>query len=431
MNSKHPSFDIRSSIGNELTGRRIALCLTGSVAVIRSIDLARLLIRHGAEVYPVMSEAATRLIGPDLLEWATGIRPVTEITGAIEHVALAGNVDRPVDLVVVAPATANTIGKIAVGIDDTPVTTVVTTAIGQRIPVLIVPAMHEPMYRHPIVLENLERLRRYDIDVLSPLISEGKAKIADPEAIYARIVTLLHRTDTGGVLRGKQILITAGRTVEYLDPIRVLTNNSSGKMGMAIAAAAAALGAEVTVVYGKGTAPPPPGVKIVDVDTSQDMLDAVNSCLASSRQDVLIAAAAVGDWKPREMASDKITTHGSKGLTIELVPTPKIIDAIKKNHPDVFLVAFRALHALSEDALIENAFARMNKAGADLIAVNDVSKSGAGFESDTNEVYVIDKSRHIHHIPLLTKTEVAKRLMEIVADKICPPNGAKGMAQKE
>jgi phosphopantothenoylcysteine decarboxylase / phosphopantothenate---cysteine ligase len=416
---RHPSHDITSSIGIELAGKRVALCLTGSVAVIRSVDLARLLIRHGAEVYPVMSQAAAGLIGPDMLEWATGFRPVTEITGAIEHVALAGNVDHPVDLIVVAPATANTIGKIASGIDDTPVTTVVTTAIGQQIPVLVVPAMHEPMYRHQIVLDNLEKLKRYGIDVMDPVLSEGKAKLPDTDTIYARIVAILDRKRREGALAGKRVLITAGRTVEYLDPIRVFTNNSTGKMGMAIASAAVSLGALVTVVYGKGTAAAPPGVTVVNVDTSDDMLGAVNSCLDSSNQDVMIAAAAVGDWKPREKASSKITTHGSEGFAVELVPTAKIIDTVKKRHPEVFLVAFRALHDLSQDALIENAYARMNKAGADLIAVNDVSKSGAGFGTDTNEVFVVDRAKNTHHISLRPKAEVARQLMDIVTDAVC------------
>ena len=404
-------------MSTSLVGRRIALCLTGSVAVLRSVDLARLLIRHGAEVTPIMSDAATKLIGPDLLEWATGQKPVCELTGAIEHVALAGNVKGHVDLVVVAPATANTVGKIAAGIDDTPVTTVVTTALGQGIPVLVVPAMHEPMYRHPIVLENLQKLADHGVALINPVIEEGKAKIPTPETICEAVLSTIGGA-APGALTGKRVLITAGRTVEYIDPIRVLTNNSSGKMGMAIAASAKRHGAEVTLIYGKGTADPPPGISVRRVDTSEQMLNAVFDSLASVKQDIFIAAAAVGDWRPKKTAAGKITTHGSDGLTLELVPTPKIIDSVRAQYPDLFLVAFRALHGLSRNELIENAFGRMEKAGADMIAVNDVSKAGTGFETDTNEIYIIDRSKKIVHVPLTDKSEVAEKLLQSIINRI-------------
>ncbi|MBT3275014.1 MAG: bifunctional phosphopantothenoylcysteine decarboxylase/phosphopantothenate--cysteine ligase CoaBC [Spirochaetales bacterium] len=419
MSKTHPSKDIKATLGSELEGRRIALCMTGSVAIIRSVDLGRLLMRHGAEVFPVLTEAAAGLIGPDLIEWATGNKPVLTLTGGIEHVALAGNVESPVDAVIVAPATANTIGKIAGGIDDTPVTTVVTTALGQGIPLLIVPAMHEPMYRHPIVMENIEKLQTYDITVMKPSISEGKAKIPSPDEVYEAVLDLLGTGNPPkGTLSGKKVLITAGRTVEYIDPIRVLTNNSSGKMGMAVASAAGGLGAEVTVVYGKGTASPPERINVIRVDTSEDMKNAVHAELSSTRYDIIIAAAAVGDWKPKEKAAGKISTHDKNELVIELVPTTKIIDSIRKLFPDVFLVAFRALHALSETELIENAVARMGKADADMIAVNDVSHPGTGFETDTNEMYTIDREGEISHIPLASKQDVAAKLMNLVADKV-------------
>ncbi len=414
----HPSEEIRSTLGDSLGGLRIALCVTGSVAIVKSPELARLLMRHGAEVLPVMSRAAMELIHPNLLHWATGNEPVAELTGAIEHVALAGNVPGKVDLVLVAPATANTIGKIAAGIDDTTVTTVVTTALGGGIPLIIVPAMHEPMYRHPIVRENLEKLMRIGVRVIMPRIEEGKAKIADSETVVEAVQAMIGVPRTGG-LAGKRVLITVGRTVEYLDPIRVLTNNSSGKMGMALAAAALEAGASVTVVYGRGTADPPPGATVLRVETAEEMASAVKLELGGPKAyDIVMAAAAVGDWRPTVRAKQKISTHESNRLVIELEPTPKIIDEIKSEHPGIFLLAFRAQHDLSEDDLIADAAARAAKANADLIAVNDVGRRGAGFEVDTNEIYLVTQDGKHEHLPLAGKREIARRIVAAVASRV-------------
>ncbi|HOV62811.1 MAG TPA: bifunctional phosphopantothenoylcysteine decarboxylase/phosphopantothenate--cysteine ligase CoaBC [Spirochaetia bacterium] len=414
MSTRHPSADIVASLGTELEGKRIVLCMSGSVAAVKSSDLARLLMRHGAEVYPVMSRAATRIIHPDLMEWATGHKPVTSLSGKIEHVALAGNVTDRADLVIVAPATANTIGKIACGIDDTPVTTVVTTAIGEGIPLIIVPAMHESMYRHPFVKENIEKLRSHGIRVIEPRIEESKAKIAQASDIYDEVLRVI---GPDHILEGVRILITAGRTVEYIDPIRVITNNSSGKMGVALATAAVRLGAEVTLIYGRGTAVPPLSVKLVRVETSDSMFEAVKNELSEKQYDVFIGAAAVGDWKPREKAETKISTHLQERLSIELVATPKIIDTVKDIAPDIFLVAFRAITAPDEASLIAEARERLISARADLIAVNDVGKPGRGFESDTNELFVIDRQT-TEHIKLSTKEEVGLNLLRIISSRM-------------
>ncbi|MCF7949641.1 MAG: hypothetical protein K9M94_13720, partial [Spirochaetia bacterium] len=188
---KHPSKDILGSLSTALRGKKVALGITGSVAAVRSSEIARLLMRYGVEVFPVMSPEAARIIHPNLMEWATGNPVVTSLSGSIEHVALAGNVANRVDAVLIAPSTANTIGKIAAGIDDTPVTTLATTAIGQGIPMLIVPAMHEPMYYHPAVRRNIETLKSDGIHVLIPNVSEGKAKIPDTEEIVFHTIDLL------------------------------------------------------------------------------------------------------------------------------------------------------------------------------------------------------------------------------------------------
>ncbi len=414
----HPSLDITAAYGASLSGRRIALCMTGSVAAVRATDLARLLMRHGAGVHPVMTAAACRIVHPELMHWATGNPVVDRLTGEVEHIRLAGNVVDKVDLVLVAPATANTIGKIAAGIDDTPVTTVVTTAIGEGIPLIVVPAMHEPMYRHPTVLENLDKLAAAGVTVLAPRLEEGKAKIAENELIFATVRRTIGSTE----LAGRRVLVTAGRTVEYIDPVRVITNNSSGKMGTALAAEAFAAGADVTLIYGKGSAEPPPAVVTRRVETADEMYAAVLDELAlSGPYDALIAAAAVGDWKPADAAPKKISTHGSERLTLELVPTPKIIDAVKQQHPDMFLVAFRAQHGLTPEELHADAHARMQKASADMIAVNDVSRPGAGFESDTNELSLLYPDYTEERIPLTSKTLAAGRIIAGMAARL--PSG--------
>lgn len=419
MNIDHPSFDITSTLSGDLEGKTVVLCVCGSVAAVRAPDIARLLMRHGARVIPVMSAEAQRIIHPNLMEWATGNAVITSLTGKIEHVAVAGNVETRGDIILVAPATANTIGKIACGIDDTAVTTVVTTAFGQQIPLIVVPAMHEPMYNHPIVRENIEKLKKQNVKILMPKIEEGKAKIAAVDDVLEAVKSILRPTPSksSGSLQGKKVLMTSGRTVEYLDPVRVITNNSTGKMGAALAAKALQNGAEVTLVYGKGSAEPPSGSRVVNVNTAEDMRDAVMEQLAQVPYDIVIAAAAVGDWKPKEKAAQKISTHSNKGLTIELSPTPKIIDGIKADYPGIFLVAFRAQHNLSTEDLIDDAYNRLKKAQADLIAVNDVSVKGAGFESDTNEMYVVDQNKNVEHIAMSSKDIVASRIIEIIAEK--------------
>jgi len=411
--NQHPSADIVGSLGSSLAGKTIVLAVSGSVAAVRSSDLARLLMRHGADVRPVMSRAATELIHPNLLEWATGHKPIVELTGAIEHVDLVGNVPVHADLLLVAPATANTIGKMAHGIDDGPVTTFFTTAFGEGIPVVLVPAMHQSMYRHPFVVENLAKLEAAGVRVLMPRIEEGKAKIAADQAVLDAVVELLCPSDLAA-LRGKHVVITAGRTVEYLDPIRVLTNNSTGKMGLALAEAARNAGARVTVVAGKLSVPVPPGIEVVGAETAAAMFDACRQVLADDHTDVFLAAAAVGDWTPADPSAVKLPTAGGR-LILELVPTPKILDRVKEWSPSTFVVAFRAQAGLDDQALEDDARARLTKAGADLIAANDTSRPGQGFETDTNALIVIDRFGQIERISLAGKAEVARKLLAKIA----------------
>ncbi len=411
--------EIRGSYGRELDGARIILAMTGSVAVLRVVELARLLTRHGATIIPVMSRAATELVGPRLVHWATGMQPILELTGRNEHVLYAGNGDRPADMLLVAPATANTIGKIAAAIDDTPITTFATVAIGQGVPVLVAPAMHAPMAHHPGVQRNLATLREFGVTVIPPVPAEGKAKMASSERVLDETI----RTFSTGRLRGKRVLVTAGRTVEYIDPVRVITNNSSGKMGVALARAAYHAGAQVTLVYGKGTVDPPEAVDLVRVETADAMHDAVMRHVGDPTEpiDAVIAAAAVGDWKVEEKARKKLATADTKKLELGLVPTPKIIDSIKATSPDTRLVAFRAQHDMTRDDLLADARGRMEKARADMIAVNDVSLAGAGFETDTNAMSIIHSDGTTLDIPLSSKLYVAGRIVEELAKVLeCP-----------
>lgn len=411
----HPSKDIIGTKGNELQNKRIVLCITGSVAATQCPEIARELMRHGAEVYAVMSQMAQKIIHPNLMEWATGNPVVTELTGKIEHVMLAGEHQSKVDLILVAPSTANTISKIASGIDDTPVTTVVSTALGAEIPVIIVPAMHESMYKHPILKENIKKLQALNVDFVGPKVEEGKAKIAETREIVNAVI---ERLNVKKDLAGKRLLITGGPTIEHIDPVRIITNKSSGKMAVATAQEALLRGAEVTLIYGSGSAEPPSKANVVRVETSREMLDAVLSELKQKKYDVVIAAAAVADWALEKPYNHKISTRDTTMLSLKLKPTPKIIDVIKKVCPDVFLVAFRAEYGLSDKELVETGARWMKKVGVDLVVVNDVGREGVGFGFNTNEVFILDTKGKVVHVPLSSKREVAKKFLDIIVAKL-------------
>lgn len=398
-----------------MKGKRIVLCVTGSVAASESPEIARTLMRHGAEVFAAMSEMAQKIIHPYLMEWATGNEVILELTGKIEHVALAGAHSKKADLILVAPATANTISKIACGIDDTPVTSIVSSAFGSNIQIMIIPAMHESMYNHPILRVNIGKLKRLGVEFVGPRIEEGKAKIANTEDIVNAVINkLAGKRD----FSGRQILITAGPTLEYIDPVRVITNRSSGKMGMAIAEEALARGAQVTLVYGSSKVTPPANADLISVETTDQMFDAVVSQLKTEKYDIVVAAAAAADWMLEKPFSYKVSTHKLEALNIELKPTPKIIDYVKKVCPKVFLVAFRAEYDLPKNKLIESAYKRLLDAEADLIVVNDVSKKDVGFGTDTNEVFMIDRQKRTIRVPLSSKREVAKRILDVVKGRI-------------
>jgi phosphopantothenoylcysteine decarboxylase/phosphopantothenate--cysteine ligase len=411
----HPSKDILGTKGTELKGKRIALCITGSVAAVQCPEIARQLMRHGAEVYAVMSPMAQKIIHPYLMEWATGNPVVTELTGKIEHVALAGEHPGRVDLVLIAPTTANTISKIAAGIDDTTVTSVASTAFGSKTPIIIVPAMHQSMYHHPILKENIEKLKALGVEFVEPRIEEGKAKIAETETILEAVI---RRLSAPKDLAGMKVLVTAGPTIEYIDPVRVITNKSSGLMGIEVAREALLRGAEVTLIYGLGTAIPPKEARVIRVETTKEMYETAVSELKSLKYDIMIAAAAAADWKPKKRYDYKVATGKTPTLNLQLEPTAKIIDAVKKISPGVFLVPFKAEYNVSDNELVERAFKRLKEAEADLIVANDVAREGVGFRTETNEIFIVDKKKKVIHVPLTTKREAAKSLFDAIVDKI-------------
>ena len=412
----HPSKDIISSRGRELAGKKIALLVTSSVASFKAPEIARELMRHGADVYAVTSPSTEKMVGADLLEWATGNPVVTHLTGKLEHIALGGKGEGHADLVLVAPTTANTIGKLATGIDDTPVTTVAATAIGSRIPVLIAPAMHEPLYDHPIVQENISRLKKIGVEFIEPEISEGKAKIASTEKIVRSVIARFSNSQSRD-LEGRRVLVTAGPTIEHIDPVRVVTNRSSGKMGVAIAEEVASRGADTTLILGPGTVNPPSGVKTIRVESTSQLLEAVLEQLKTGPS-LVFAAGAPTDYRPLTVAPKKIKTREKPQINLELRATPKVLEEIRRASPKTFLVAFKTEHDMSNDELIDEAFKIIHEKNADLVAANDVGHEGVGFQTDTNELYVVDGRKKVVHIPLAQKREVARQLVDLAVKRM-------------
>ncbi len=405
-----PLKDIKSSLGKELEGKRVILCVTGSVASIEVPSLARELMRHGAEVNVVMSEAAERLVRPETLEWATGNPVVRKLTGRTEHIRLVGNWKGKADLVLIAPCTANTISKIAVGIDDTPVTTIASMALGGGIPLVICPAAHEPMYKNPAVLSNMQGLRERGVDFVGPRFEEGKAKMAGVDEIVEVVLRSFREKD----LQGRRIVLTGGPTIEFIDPVRVITNLSSGKMGLALAMEAWRRGAEVSYIFG-GELYPPNFFRSRRVVTTKDMLNAVLTELRAKRSDAFISAAAPADFAPKAPAKTKIPTRDGQ-LNLMLRPTPKIIEKVRKRWPRLHVVAFKAETAPSQSELKRAAKRFMHEAGVDMVVANDVSNRKA-FGADINSVLILDGKR-TRTLSKQPKDSIAKAILDVVAARL-------------
>ena len=384
---QHPSLDIVESKGTELSGKKIVLCVAGSVAAYKSIELARLLMRHGAQVTCVMSSASTKMIQPDYMKWATGNDVITKLTGKLEHINIADY--KRSDLIIVYPATANTLGKLANGIDDTPISTVLTVGFGSKTPILMALAMHASMYENVAVKKNISFLKN-KIDFVSPNMIEGKAKVSEPEEVLDFV---LNKFGLSSKLQGKKILMTAGPTVEQIDPIRAITNQSTGKTGVSLAKELVSAGAKVTFVYGPGNEKAPIGAKVINVLSSKEMYDSVKKEL-KNKFDIVIMAAAISDYIPKNPSKKKIKSSKTN-ISISLKKAPKIIDQIKKIQKNVLLVGFKAETNVTNSQLIKSAKKKLKESSSDIIIANDIGTSRYKKNSQNNQIIIVDSKKNI------------------------------------
>lgn len=382
-----------------LKGTTVLLGITGSVAAYKAVELAKRLRQEGASVRVIMTEASKRFITPLSLELAVNDTVYTDMFSApLSHVALPAGAD----LFIVAPATANCINKYAGGIADDFLSTALLAFTGK---VILAPAMNWRMYANPIVQRNLRYLESLGVRTVGPeqgslaCGEEGMGRLADIDTIIEAVVAALTPPD----LAGEQVLVTAGPTREYIDPVRFLSNRSSGKMGYALALAARRRGAEVTLISGPVALPAPEGVEVVRVETATEMHTAAMDGVSLSS--LFIAAAAVADYMVAEPKSSKMEKKEKVVLT--LVRTPDILEAVGKLKNKPFTVGFAA----ETGNRLDRARKKLQAKNVDMIVFNDVSKAGAGFDVDTNEVVIIDRERE-QALPVLTKREVAAAVLD-------------------
>jgi phosphopantothenoylcysteine decarboxylase/phosphopantothenate--cysteine ligase len=367
-----------------LKGCKILFALTGGVAAYRMVDVTRELIRLGADVHVMMSPDSLNLISHATFEWATGNPVITNITGNVEHVLYAGEHDEHVDIMIIAPATANTMSKIAVGIADTNVTLTATVAIGNKVPLLIIPGMHSPMFNNPIIQSRIKELQVIEkVFILEPRVEEGKAKVPTNETIIQHTIKCL----TSQTLKKKHFLITGGPTREFLDQVRYISNPASGKTASYLSLESWFRGASVDLVLGHK-----PHIEIPFeyslIESTENMLQAVKSSITKIKPNYVILTAAVADYKPLKKHSGKIKS-GNENLTIELEPTVKIIKEIKPLVNKCFLIAFKAEHHPKIGNLKEIFKKFKESYQIDLLVANDISEEGSGFATDKNHIWII------------------------------------------
>ena len=395
-----------------LKGKTIVLGVTGGIACFKAAALASLLVKQHANVQVIMTENATKFVTPLTFEQLTGQKALTDtfdrnFQHSVEHIAVA---DRA-DLVLIAPATANIIAKLAHGIADDMLT---TTVLACDCPKAIAPAMNTKMYENPVTQDNLSILRRYGWEVAEPASghlacgAEGKGRLPEPEQL---LELCLHAVAREKDLRGKRVLVTAGPTREALDPVRYLTNRSSGKMGYAIAKAAARRGAEVTLVSGPVSLHAPRYVSLVPVRSAQEMYEAVMA--AAPKADIVIKAAAVADYRPAVVADNKLKKKDGE-LSIPLERTKDILAALgESKRPGQFLCGF----SMETENMLENSRKKLEKKHLDLIAANNVKVAGAGFAVDTNVLTLITPDE-LKELPLLSKDAAADALLDEIVRRM-------------
>jgi len=389
-----------------LNNKTIVLGITGSIAAYKAAEIASRLTQAGSKVNVIMTKEAIQFISPVTLRAVTGSPVVTEMFDlasefSIEHISLA----QAADIVVIAPATANIIAKLAAGIADD---MLCCTVLATKAPVLIAPAMETNMYNNPATQDNLTRLEARGFEIIGPASGwlasgkEGVGRLADINDIIGSICQVLGRD---GDLAGKHLVVTAGGTQEPIDPVRYISNRSSGKMGYALAEAARDRGAKVTLVTAHTSLSEPGGVDIMQAGTAQEMYQAVQG--VAPHADALVMAAAVADYRPIKAAKDKIKKDKAE-LTLKLELTPDILGSVKG---DFIKVGFAA----ESINLVENAREKLKQKGLDLIIANDITAGDSGFDTDTNRVTIIDREGKIESLPLMPKREVADKVLDRVA----------------
>ena len=396
----HPSDEIRGVKSKRLLNKKIILGITGSISSVECVKLSRELIRHGAEVIPVMTHASTKIINPDAIWFATGKQPIVELTGKTEHVFFCGKVKNPADLLLISPCTSNTISKIAHGIDDTSVTTFATTAIGSKIPIIIVPAMHISMYDHQIIQDNIRKLKKIGITFIEPTLIENKAKLADNDEIISNVIKKTGKHD----LKGKNILIIGGSTAEKIDDVRVITNLSSGKTAIWLAKNAFFRDGNVELWYGQSKEPVPDYIKTKRFTSIKDLLKLLQNT-NTKKFDIIFVCAAITDYIPNKQKG-KITSNKDK-LIIEMQNAPKIISKIRKITPKSKIIGFK----------IEDNPNKLKKSASDLLKTNHldlvIGNTTSAFNKDYNEIWIINKKGKTLH-----KKGTKENLTNIIIDTI-------------
>lgn len=357
----HPAEEIYCESSSKLKGRTIVMGITGSVAAVECFGAIRELIRHGAKVIPVLTESARDFVTPLSMEYASGNTPVTELTGATEHVSIIGS---DADVLLIYPATANTISKIANGIDDTPVTSMATVALGSGLPIAIAPAMHDAMFKNPAVQKNIELLRSWGVTFIGPKKVGPRAKVASKEEVIASVFRLLSKDD----LAGKRILVIGGRSEEPIDSMRIITNRSTGLMAVRIADRAMERGADVELWMGGCSVPIPDYMNVRRFDSVSDLISMIDSI----DRDIVIVPAALSDFTPAERRNGKISSK--EGFDLELEPVPKVLPLLSKRCK--YVIGFKAESGLSEDELVRKAKSRMDEYGLYAIVANDIDSAG-------------------------------------------------------
>lgn len=399
---------------DSLHGRKIVLGVSGGIAAYKAVELLRLLTQAGASVHVVMTASAKKFVTPLTFETLSG-HPVyheifdSEHSAAMEHLQVAENAD----LLMIAPATANTLAKLANGLADDPLSTLFTGYDG---PVLVAPAMNDKMWAHAAVQENIRKMKRMGVQVMNPEPGElacgvtGLGRLAEPADMVREIQKLLAQQND---LKGIKFLITAGPTREHLDPVRFITNRSSGKMGYAVARQAVKRGAEVVLISGPTHLEPPPGVQLHHCQRAQEMHSLVMKHLPDC--DVVVMTAAVGDFTPTQVQKEKMKKSGEL-LQLTFKPTVDILQEVAAKKSGQFVVGFAA----ESENVVPSALEKLKRKQLDMIVANNISAPGIGFQSDNNQVTLIDSAEAIEALPLLSKVEIADILLDRIKSKITP-----------